>query len=583
MTITYTSQVANARLGSFCRLLLCWRGSIYKLLYGEFLIFVLLYYIIRFIYRQALNEDQQEIFEKLSMHCDNYIELIPVSFVLGERPSGRPGPAGGGRVFRDGRSSAHCPGHRARHSRPRPRPASPGFYVTLVLTRWWNQYENLPWPDRLMSQVSAFVEGSDEDGRILRRTLMRYAILGHVIILRSVSAAVYKRFPSLQHLVHAGFMTAAEYKKLEQLSLPHNMFWVPWVWFANLAMQAWHGGRIRDPVLLQSLLNVVTVAVYSFCLACLLGRQFLIEEKAYPGHEMDLVVPIFTFLQFFFYMGWMKVAEQLINPFGEDDDDFEINWILDRNLQVSLLSVDEMHQNLPPLERDMYWNKMEPQPPYTVATSQSRRTSFLGSTFNISLQLEDMEFQPIKEEAEAHQEVIGRFLGHQLGDHPRRKQLNQKKKLLRHHHSRFRSVPQHPWAQEDGKLRPMDTFKADTLYQTPGYYSAPPTPLSRSPMSFPELFELSTHQDTSGTHAKDQSLKLAESTANCYELLPAIDRALEEPIGVRPSRKNTDLTDMPAPPEGHLQGPCLEQSPSNLIPAPRDLADPYWALENRDT
>lgn len=51
MTITYTSQVANARLGSFCRLLLCWRGSIYKLLYGEFLIFVLLYYIIRFIYR----------------------------------------------------------------------------------------------------------------------------------------------------------------------------------------------------------------------------------------------------------------------------------------------------------------------------------------------------------------------------------------------------------------------------------------------------------------------------------------------------------------------------------------------------
>lgn len=51
MTVTYSNRVANARLGSFSRLLLCWRGSIYKLLYGEFLIFVLCYYIVRLIYR----------------------------------------------------------------------------------------------------------------------------------------------------------------------------------------------------------------------------------------------------------------------------------------------------------------------------------------------------------------------------------------------------------------------------------------------------------------------------------------------------------------------------------------------------
>jgi hypothetical protein len=80
----------------------------------------------------------------------------------------------------------------------------PGFYVTLVVTRWWNQYENVPWLDRLMSQVSGFVEGKDEHGRLLRRTLIRYANLGNVLILRSVSTAVYKRFPSLQHLVQAG-------------------------------------------------------------------------------------------------------------------------------------------------------------------------------------------------------------------------------------------------------------------------------------------------------------------------------------------------------------------------------------------
>lgn len=79
-----------------------------------------------------------------------------------------------------------------------------GFYVTLVVTRWWGQYESIPWPDRIMNLVSSNVDGKDEYGRLLRRTLMRYINLLSVLILRSVSTAVFKRFPSIDHIVTAG-------------------------------------------------------------------------------------------------------------------------------------------------------------------------------------------------------------------------------------------------------------------------------------------------------------------------------------------------------------------------------------------
>lgn len=495
MTVTYTNRVADARLGTFSQLLLQWKGSIYKLLYSEFLIFISLYFAISLVYRLILSESQRLMFEKLALYCNSYAELIPVSFVL-------------------------------------------GFYVSLVVSRWWAQYESIPWPDRIMNLVSCNVDGEDEYGRLLRRTLMRYSNLCSVLILRSVSTAVYKRFPSMEHVVRAGLMTPEEHKKFESLNSPHNKFWIPCVWFSNLAVKARNEGRIRDSVLLQGILNelntlrsqcgrlygydwisiplvytqVVTVAVYSFFLACLIGRQFLDPEKAYPGHELDLFVPVFTFLQFFFYAGWLKVAEQLINPFGEDDDDFETNWLIDRNLQVSLMAVDEMHQDLPILEKDLYWNEPDPQPPYTAATAEYKRPSFLGSTFDISMQKEEMEFQPleqIKENEEANHSTpllghLGRLLGVQS---PSFSRSSSRMNLLRRRgeptspfshytyqdmgksgnisHPRGDTNSQEHWDGEDRKLREFDAFISTPFYERPGFYSAPQTPISSIPMIFP--------------------------------------------------------------------------------------------------
>lgn len=55
MTVTYSSKVANASFFTFHRLLLRWRGSIYKLLYREFMVFVVLYSALSLVYRSLAN------------------------------------------------------------------------------------------------------------------------------------------------------------------------------------------------------------------------------------------------------------------------------------------------------------------------------------------------------------------------------------------------------------------------------------------------------------------------------------------------------------------------------------------------
>ncbi|KAM9454455.1 bestrophin-2 [Clarias gariepinus] len=399
MTVTYTARVAKARFCGFSKLLLAWKGSIYKVLYKEFLAFFAMYTAISITYRFFLADEQKRYFEKLSIYCNHYASLIPMSFVL-------------------------------------------GFYVTLIVNRWWSQYTSIPLPDRVMCVLSGCVQGEDEHGRLLRRTLMRYTSLSALLILRSVSTAVFKRFPTVDHVVEAGFMTREERKKFESLHSPYNKYWIPCVWFANLAAVARCEGRIKDNgtyKLLMEELNqfrdkcsmlfhydmisvplvytqVVTLAVYSFFLVCLIGRQFLDPTRGYQGHDLDLYVPVFTLLQFFFYAGWLKVAEQLINPFGEDDDDFETNWLIDRNFQVSMMAVDEMYGDLPKMERDRYWNDSNPRPPYTAATLfVLRKPSFQGSTFDMAIPKDEMPFQPLEdiseklEESETHHHNLTLF------------------------------------------------------------------------------------------------------------------------------------------------------------------------------
>ncbi|XP_016950332.1 bestrophin-2 isoform X4 [Drosophila biarmipes] len=376
MTISYTSEVATCRgFGCFLKLLLRWRGSIYKLVWLDLLAFLTIYYAINMVYRFGLNANQKETFEAIVQYCDSYRELIPLSFVL-------------------------------------------GFYVSIVMTRWWNQYTSIPWPDPIAVFVSSNVHGQDERGRMMRRTIMRYVCLCLTMVLANVSPRVKKRFPGLNNLVEAGLLNDNEKTIIETMNkaFPRpSKHWLPIVWAASIITRARKEGRIRDDFAVKTIIDelnkfrgqcgllisydtisvplvytqVVTLAVYSYFLTCCMGQQWtdgkVVGNTTYLN-KVDLYFPVFTTLQFFFYMGWLKVAESLINPFGEDDDDFEVNWMVDRNLQVSYLIVDEMHHDHPELLKDQYWDEVFPNElPYTIAAERFRENHPEPSTAKIEV------------------------------------------------------------------------------------------------------------------------------------------------------------------------------------------------------
>jgi len=290
-----------------------------------------------------------------------------------------------------------------------------GFYVSYVASRWWQQFLAIPWPDKLFHSVACFVEGFDEDSRMLRRSLMRYMNLALILVLRSISSAVKQRFPTLEHVVEAGFMTNQEKELFQAVpSNEFNTYWIPCTWFVYRLQEASKKGKLLNEYAMETIMRefcefrakcgllwcydwvsipmvytqVVTLATYLFFVFTVIGRQKIdtLKKGEYMRSgrmpmDIDLYIPVYTILQFFFYMGLLKVAEQLINPFGDDEEDFELNWLLDRDMKASFLGCDILMDpdRIPPMVKDYYWDKQNCPIPYTEASMHFKRKTYKGS------------------------------------------------------------------------------------------------------------------------------------------------------------------------------------------------------------
>ncbi|KAK6751356.1 hypothetical protein RB195_003003 [Necator americanus] len=337
MTVSYNDAVSSVSAFTFFRLLLRWRGSIWKSISYELLLWISLYYVVFVVYRYVLKADAQAKFELIAAYCNSNLTYIPLTFML-------------------------------------------GFFVSIIVDRWRQTFNNMGWIEDLALTLSHLLRNDSDEARQMRRDIIRYSVLSQILVFRDVSLKVRRRFPNMSSIVTAGFLRENELKDLEDIKIVYNKYWAPINWALNICVKALKNSYFESPYAMIVVQNeikafrgalallcnfdwvpvpiaypqVVFLAVRSYFTLCLVSRQFIIGEKAMFHSVVDLYVPFMTILEFICIVGWMKVAEALLNPLGEDDDDFECNFLIDKNIATGLIIVDDQYEACPELSPDSF-------------------------------------------------------------------------------------------------------------------------------------------------------------------------------------------------------------------------------------
>jgi len=263
------------------------------------------------------------------------------------------------------------------------------------------QYVKLPWPDEVATLLKAGItkdKEEDEEGenQRIRRTVIRYLMLAYVLCLRRISSSVRKEYPSMDCLMSSGLLRKDEREKIgeeDQREIGQHgrsNWWMPIKWSISIVRKAMNEDRLANAPSYSNLVKaiaafrkgltevvtyghvtvplvytqVVHLAVYFYFAVSLVGRQWVqVSKEESAGflagkidpEELDLYFPIFLTFEFLFYVGWLKVASALYNPFGDDDDDFAVMDLMNRHIKVCMKIVDDDNDDIPEVMDDDFW------------------------------------------------------------------------------------------------------------------------------------------------------------------------------------------------------------------------------------
>ena len=141
-----------------------------------------------------------------------------------------------------------------------------GFYVSLVVKRWWEQYCKLPWPDTIAIYLKGLVVGNGQvekkvEARMIRRTVIRYCILAYILCIRQLSSRLRKRFPNMEELLKTGLVRSDELLRLgdeETNNIFLSNWWIPLKWAIEILNKAKEDGLVPNVPGYSHLLGRIT-------------------------------------------------------------------------------------------------------------------------------------------------------------------------------------------------------------------------------------------------------------------------------------------------------------------------------------
>lgn len=331
MTVTYNLNVSTAsHLTAFYKVMFRWKGSVWKLVAAEMLVWYLLVVCTLaadacFIAKSSYGPGYHEFRSWLSKCANsNFIETLP--FLL-------------------------------------------GFTTGFCFDRWFAIFSCLDWPNNAAHMLNTFMKRqklSTKREAKLRNTFARHLRLAYILIFRDISMTTRKRAPTLEGLVKAGFITQKELGMLQagRISEDACKYWIPLQWiivriremratskkdslmsdyesvefFQEIANLRGNLGDLLSfdwvpmPI---AFMQIITAAVY----ITMLLTVFTVQDGVINlDGEVDYLFGAWTIVtlstQLLLYLGWMKSVHVIINPFGEDDDDFEMEWLLDHHTSI---------------------------------------------------------------------------------------------------------------------------------------------------------------------------------------------------------------------------------------------------------